>query len=96
MREGARIVASELFSQRGGCPRDSLLTVVMEGAEGTPGNLLKLPLQTALTVCGEKSDGIYSHYGTPMQVGRYTFLLRARPNCTQRYMVYTVEKMLMT
>lgn len=43
-----------------------LLTVVMEGAEGTPGNLFKLPLQTALcTVCGEKSDGIHSNHSTP-------------------------------
>lgn len=89
MREGARTAASGLFSQRGGwllstadlipsCPRGSLLTLVMEGAEGTPGNLLRLPLQTAVTVCGEKSDGIHSHYSTPMQVGRYTFLLRGQ------------------
>ena len=39
---------------------------MMEGAEGTPGNLFKLPLQTALcTVCGEKSDGIHSNQNTP-------------------------------
>lgn len=52
--------------------------VVMEGAEGTPGNLLRLPLQTALTVCGEKSDAIHSHYSTPMQVGWYNSLLRGQ------------------
>lgn len=65
MREGARTAASGLFTQRGGwllsiadltpgCPHGSLLTVVMEGAEGTPGNLLKLPLQTAPTVLWRK------------------------------------------
>lgn len=43
-----------------------LLTVVMEGAEGMPGNLFKLPLQTAVcTVRGEKSDGVHSSHGTP-------------------------------
>lgn len=55
------------FSQTPGFPHVVLLlTVVMEGEEGTPGNLFKWPLQTALcTVCGEKSDGIHSNHSTP-------------------------------
>lgn len=56
-----------------------LLTVVMEGAEGMPGNLFTLPLQTALcTVCGEKSDGIHSNHCTPTASVVIRFLLRGR------------------
>lgn len=56
-----------------------LLTVVMEGAEGMPGNLFQLPLQTAVcTVCGEKSDGVHSSHSPLLQVLRYAFLLRGQ------------------
>lgn len=56
-----------------------LLTVVMEGAEGMPGNVFKLPLQRALcTVCGEKSDGIHSNHSTPPASVVICFCLRGQ------------------
>lgn len=56
-----------------------LLTVVLEGAEGMPGNLFTLPLQTALcTVCGEKSDGVHSNHCSPTASVVICFLLRGR------------------
>lgn len=56
-----------------------LLTVVMEGAEGVPGNLFRLPFQTTLcTVCGEKSDGIHSKHSTPTASMVHAFLLRGQ------------------
>lgn len=80
-------------------PCGDLLTGVTEEAEGTQGNLFKLPPQPGLcTVCGEKSDGIHSNQKPPLHLRWRAFLLRGQTKLHSKmhdYLTYTVKKMLM-
>lgn len=67
-------------------PPYELLLIVMERAEGGPGNLFRLPFQTTLcTVCGEEWWYPFKAQYPSSKYGDMLFSLGARPNCTQMH-----------